>query len=82
MATGDRPALTQTPASPATDRQAEYRSLMRKWWFAAAVGAPTMLPSYPWLILGLRDRFPRSSEQLWWLCQMGMLRGRIVAEAA
>jgi Cu+-exporting ATPase len=40
---------------------------MRKWWFAAAVGAPTMVLSYPWLIPGLRDVFPRGSEQLWWL---------------
>lgn len=54
-------------ASPASDRQAEYRTLMRKWWFGAAVGAPTMLLSYPWLIPGLRDLFPRSSDQLWWL---------------
>jgi Cu+-exporting ATPase len=40
---------------------------MRKWWFGAAVGAPTMLLSYPWLIPGLRDVFPRESDQLWWL---------------
>ena len=54
-------------ASPGADRQAEYRALMRKWWFGAAVGAPTMVLSYPWLIPGLRDVFPRGSEQLWWL---------------
>ena len=59
--------MTPVGASPASDRQAEYRSLMRKWWFGAAVGAPTMLLSYPWLIPGLRDVFPRGSEQLWWL---------------
>lgn len=40
---------------------------MRKWWFAAAVGAPTMILSYPWLIPGLGDVFPRGSTQLWWL---------------
>ena len=40
---------------------------MRKWWFAAAVGVPTMVLSYPWLIPGLRDVFPSGSEQLWWL---------------
>ena len=62
----------QTPAaktanSPAGDRQAEYRVLMRKWWFGAAVGVPTMVLSYPWLIPRLRDVFPRGSEQLWWL---------------
>src|SRR3990172_2760644 len=49
------------------DRQAEYRTLMRKWWFAAAVGAPTMGLSYPWLIPGLAEVFPRGSQQLWWL---------------
>jgi len=53
--------------SPAGDRQAEYRVLMRKWWFGAAVGVPTMILSYPWLIPGLRDVFPRGSDQLWWL---------------
>ncbi len=56
-----------TAASAASDRQAEYRTLMRKWWFAAAVGAPTMVLSYPWLIPGLAEVFPRESPQLWWL---------------
>src|SRR3990172_650389 len=64
----DHPATAiPAAASPANERQAEYRALMRKWWFGAAVGAPTMLLSYPWLIPGLRDVFPRGSEQLWWL---------------
>src|SRR3970282_2587708 len=54
-------------ASPTEDRRAEYRALMRKWWFGAAVGVPTMVLSYPWLIPGLRDVFPRESPQLWWL---------------
>jgi Cu+-exporting ATPase len=40
---------------------------MRKWWFAAAIGAPTMFLSYPWLIPGLGNAFPRGSTQLWWL---------------
>ena len=53
--------------SPAGDRQVEYRTLMRKWWFAAAVGAPTMILSYPWLVPGLRDVFTRGSAALWWL---------------
>ncbi|MEP7378089.1 MAG: copper-translocating P-type ATPase [Chloroflexota bacterium] len=59
-------ALAARP-SPADDRQAEYRTLMRKWWFGAAVGLPTMVLSYPWLIPGLRDVFVRGSAQLWWL---------------
>jgi len=54
-------------AGSAIDRQSEYRTLMRKWWFAAAVGAPTMILSYPWLIPGLGDVFPRGSQQLWTL---------------
>jgi Cu+-exporting ATPase len=40
---------------------------MRKWWFAAAVGVPTMVLSYPWLVPGLRDLFTRGSPALWWL---------------
>jgi P-type E1-E2 ATPase len=39
---------------------------MRKWWFGAAVGVPTMIRSYPYLIPGLRDWLPRGSEALWW----------------
>jgi P-type Cu+ transporter len=47
-------------SEPELDKEAaatetEYRALMRKWWFAAAVGAPTMILSYPYLIPGLRD---------------------------
>ena len=57
----------QGALSPASGRQAEYRTLMGKWWFAAAVGAPRMVLSYPWLIPGLGDVFPRESAQLWWL---------------
>ncbi|MDA8238567.1 MAG: copper-translocating P-type ATPase [Chloroflexi bacterium] len=49
------------------ERQAEYRALMRKFWFGAAVGAPTMVLSYPWLIPGLRELFPMGSQQLWYL---------------
>jgi len=61
------------PASPeAADKEAEardreYRTLMRKWWFGAAVGVFTMLLSYPWLIPVLRDWFPRGSSQLWYV---------------
>ena len=67
--TVQRPTTAATPAaaSPAGDRQAEYRTLMRKWWFAAAVGAPTMILSYPWLVPGLGELLPRDSSQLWWL---------------
>ncbi|MBI4498074.1 MAG: heavy metal translocating P-type ATPase [Chloroflexi bacterium] len=65
------------PSESALDKEAagqerEYRSLMRKWWFGFAVGAPTMVLSYPYLIPGLRDLFPRGSTQLW---VMWMLMG-------
>ena len=59
-------------SEPEMDKEAqtvdkEYRSLMRKWWFAAAIGAPTMLLSYPWLFPVLRDWFPRGSPQLMYI---------------
>jgi Cu+-exporting ATPase len=64
---------TPPPASPeAADKEAEarereYRSLMRKWWFGAAVGAFTMIFSYPWLFPVLGDWFPRGSPRLWYV---------------
>ncbi len=58
---GARAALIEPPKSE-SDR--EYRRLMRKWWFAAAVGVPTMVLSYPWLLPITRDLFPRGSEAL------------------
>ncbi|MBI2202265.1 MAG: copper-translocating P-type ATPase [Candidatus Rokubacteria bacterium] len=48
-------------------REREYRTLMRQWWFGAAVGTFTMIMSYPWLFPGLRDVFPRESHRLWWM---------------
>ena len=58
----------------------EYRRLMRKWWFAAAVGAPTMILSYPWLFPGLRDWLPRGSDQIRWLwAVMGALALAVLA---
>jgi Cu+-exporting ATPase len=42
-------------------RQAEYRLLMRKFWFAAAVSLPVILLSYPDLVPGLRDWMPMGS---------------------
>ncbi len=66
-------ADTPPPASPsALDREAEerareYRTLMRQWWFGAAVGTFTMIMSYPWLFPGLGAWFPRESHRLWWM---------------
>lgn len=43
-------------------REREYRDLMRKFWFAAAVSIPVMGLSYPDLIPGLREWMPAGSE--------------------
>ena len=60
-----RPGTDARPGDDADDEAVrEYRSLMRKWWFAAAVGAPTMVLSYPWLFPWLRDLLPRGSGEL------------------
>jgi Cu+-exporting ATPase len=61
------------PAGPSAldqeteERDREYRTLMRQWWFGAAVGTFTMIMSYPWLFPVLRDWFPRESHRLWWM---------------
>ncbi len=68
-------------SEPEIDKEAqatetEYRSLMRKWWFAAAIGVPTMILSYPWLFPILRDVFPRGSDNLryiWYAMGAGSL---------
>ena len=39
----------------------EYRTLMRKFWFAAAISIPVVALSYPDLIPGLRDWMPAGS---------------------
>lgn len=58
----------------------EYRSLLRKWWFGAAIGVYTMILSYPWLIPGLRSWFPRGSPQLWYIwALMGVLSFAVLA---
>ncbi len=43
-------------------RQEEYRTLMRKFWFAAIVSVPVMTLSYPDMVPGLRDWMPAGSE--------------------
>jgi Cu+-exporting ATPase len=47
------------PAEAANEE--EYRSLMRKFWFAAAISLPVMALSYPDMIPGLRDWMPMGS---------------------
>ncbi|MBI3962134.1 MAG: cation-translocating P-type ATPase, partial [Deinococcus sp.] len=46
------------------DRAREYRTLMGKFWFAAAISVPVIVFSYPWFFPGLRDLLPRGSEML------------------
>lgn len=43
-------------------QESEYRTLMRKFWFAAAVSVPVMALSYPDLVPGLSDWMPMGSE--------------------
>jgi Cu+-exporting ATPase len=68
-------AVADTPppaSSTALDRETEerdreYRTLMRQWWFGAAVGTFTLIMSYPWLFPGLGSLFPRESHRLWYM---------------
>src|SRR5215510_11583545 len=48
------------PAEAANEE--EYRTLMRKFWFAAAISLPVMALSYPDLIPGLREWMPMGSD--------------------
>src|SRR5262249_39461946 len=48
------------PAEAANEQ--EYRNLMRKFWFAAAISVPVMALSYPDLIPGLRDWMPMGTS--------------------
>lgn len=48
------------PEQIASER--EYRTLMRKFWFAGIVSIPVMALSYPDLIPGLRDWMPMGSD--------------------
>jgi P-type Cu+ transporter len=50
----------EDPGQAANER--EYRTLMRKFWFAAAISIPVMALSYPDLIPGLREWMPMGSD--------------------
>ena len=50
------------------DRRREYRTLMRKFWFAAAIALPVMLLSYPGLFgLDQWAAFEEGSDSLLWI---------------
>ncbi len=57
-----RPAGAGTPPQADANAQ-EFRSLIRKFWFAAVVSVPTVILSYPW-IFGMREILPRGSVAL------------------
>jgi Cu+-exporting ATPase len=59
-----REPATAEPATAPSEEAREYQRLMRKWWFGAAVGVPTMLLSYPWVLPLLRDWLPRDGGRL------------------
>ncbi|MEX0601180.1 MAG: hypothetical protein WD205_11080, partial [Rhodothermales bacterium] len=52
-----------TEAPTETEHRAEYRSLMKKWWFSAAISIPVIFFSYPSLF-GLGDLLPAGSDAL------------------
>ena len=50
------------------DRGREYRTLMRKFWFAAAISVPVLVLSYPDLFgLDQWSFFVKGSDSLWWV---------------
>ena len=52
----EAPAATETGVDKQEqERQQEYRTLMRKFWFAALVSEPVIVFSYPQLFPGLRE---------------------------
>ena len=59
------PLVTDDPEvrldHPASEQEIEYRSLMRKFWFAAVISVPVMIFSYPDFFPGLRDWMPMGS---------------------
>ena len=50
------------------DREREYDTLMRKFWFAAGISVPVLILSYPELIgLNQWSVFKTGSDSLWWI---------------
>lgn len=60
---------TSVQAEPTLDREDrdrahEYRTLLRKFWFAIAISVPVLLFSYPQFVPGMRDWLTLGSTQL------------------
>lgn len=49
-----------------SEETTEYKTLMKKWWFAAIISVPMILVSYPNFFPGIRDWLTMGSEALWW----------------
>lgn len=63
---GHMPNHTPVDHPEENEAELEYRTLMNKWWFAAAISIPTILVSYPdWFPL-IKDWLPMGSSALWW----------------
>ena len=63
------PAAEDELARQDRDRAREYRTLIGKFWFSAAVAIPVVALSYPWLLPGLKDIswLARGSDGLVWV---------------
>jgi len=57
-----RAAVEEHADPEQTAREEEYRTLLRKFWVAAAISVPVMALSYPDLIPGVRDWMPMGSD--------------------
>lgn len=55
-------ASEQSVDRHASEQLAEYKGLMRKFWFAAIISIPVMVFSYPDFIPGLREWMPMGSD--------------------
>lgn len=60
---GPAPVASQTGVATAeSEQELEYRTLMRKFWFAALISVPVLIFSYPDFIPGLREWMPMGSQ--------------------
>ncbi len=55
----------EPPDQEAAAREREYRTLMRKFWFAAIISIPVLITAYPEFVPFLRD-LPRSTMRIIW----------------